>query len=108
MKLTNTLLDVYFTAFKNKDIEAVTSTLSDDVVLLDWVSSAVGKTNVLRIFTNIFETFKSIDVDIIDVITEGNRFSIELLIVLDETIINVIDVIHIRDNKITKINAFKQ
>ena len=106
--MNNTLINSYFDAFTKKDIKLIEDILSDDITLKDWNVTAFNKKNVLEVFKNIFESFKIIKVDIVDTISQDNKVAVHICISLDETLVQVVDVLYFKDEKIYKINAFKQ
>ena len=52
----------YFTAFSNKELDALAGMFDDHVTLRDWEMSASGKTAVLAANKNIFDSVETITV----------------------------------------------
>jgi ketosteroid isomerase-like protein len=99
----------YFTKFSNKDISALNDMFTDDITLTDWDINVSGKTNVLDANKNIFDNVKSISI-IVKNIAENNNFVFaEIDITINsETLLNVVDVIEFRKEKIKSICAYKR
>jgi ketosteroid isomerase-like protein len=106
--MNNTIIQQYFDAFTNKNLEVIQSLLADDVALLDWNVQVYGKADVIKVFANIFNSFNTIEVDIINSIIEGNQAAVQINIQLDDISLKVMDVISFTDTSITKIDAYKQ
>ena len=106
--MNNTIIQQYFDAFTNKNLEVIQSLLADDVVLLDWNVQVYGKADVIKVFANIFNSFNTIEVDIINSIIEGNQAAVQINIQLDDISLKVMDVINFTNASITKIDAYKQ
>lgn len=106
--MNNTIIQQYFDAFTNKDLEVIQSLLADDVSLLDWNVQVHGKADVINVFANIFSSFNTIKVDIINSIIDGNQAAVQINIQLDDINLKVMDVISFTSTSITKIDAYKQ
>ena len=106
--MNNTIIQQYFDAFTNKDLQVIQSLLADDVALLDWNVQVYGKVDVMKVFANIFNSFNNIEVDIINSIIEGNQAAVQINIQLDDISLKVMDAISFTDTSITKIDAYKQ
>ena len=104
----NELLQEYFTAFSNKDINTLITLFADDIVLIDWNTTAYKKEDVLSVFVEIFKTFKNIKVEINDILINSSKASVQLCLVLDDLKLKVVDIIYFKDSKICKIDAYKQ
>lgn len=109
MKYKEKLIE-YFKAFSDKDIDSLSKMFSDQISLVDWNISAIGKKKVVDINQNIFDNVKTIKVTPIDFYCNSNTsYAIKILIIIDEDeTLNVIDIINFDDNgMITSITAFK-
>lgn len=103
----------YFEAWNNRDLSSLSEMFSDNIILKDWENVYNGKEKVLKANADIFNSFKNIE---LTVVNEASKFDTnndsyihycELSIMLDKDIINVIDVIRVKDNLITSIKAYK-
>jgi hypothetical protein len=100
----------YFELFSKKDLDEISHFFSDDVVLRDWETLAIGKEQVLAANKNIFNNVNKIQVKLINQsLSHNNRVYNEIVIEInDEETLLVIDVI-VFDEKglIKKIEAYK-
>ena len=100
----------YFELFSNKDLDELSHFFSDDVVLRDWETLAIGKEEVLAVNKNIFNNVNKIQVKLINQsLSHNNRVYNEIVIEInDEETLLVIDVIVFDENGlIKKIEAYK-
>ncbi len=102
------ILMEYFNMFSNKDLDGLLSLFDEDVTLVDWEISANGKENVLKANQNIFNLVNTIKVNIINVFEKENEFCCQLVITINETdVIEVVDIIKFKNNKIISVKAYK-
>jgi len=100
----------YFELFSKKDLEGLSHFFSDDIVLRDWETLAIGKEEVLAANKNIFNNVNKIQVKLINQsLDHNNRVYNEIVIEInDEETLLVIDVILFDENElIKKIEAYK-
>lgn len=57
----------YFSSFCSKNIEDLKEIFSDDVELVDWNNQYIGKDNVIKEVQSIFDTFESIQLNVIKI-----------------------------------------
>jgi len=103
------LITRYFDSFSKKDIDTISELFADNIVLQDWNIYEVGKANVLKANSNIFDSIEEIKVIPITFYKNSDTLyavQIEIQTNSDEKI-RVIDVIEFNgDGKINKITAF--
>jgi ketosteroid isomerase-like protein len=102
----------YFTAFSNKELDALAGMFDDHVTLRDWEMSASGKTAVLAANKNIFDSVETITVTPLKLYQDDNTVSAEISIdVYDNdgvtTVLKVVDVIEFVGDKIRSVRAYK-
>lgn len=94
----------YFSAFENKDIDALAEMFHDSVSLKDWNICASGKESVLEANTNIFESVGGLSVRIQNLYVCGLTAIAELLIFVDDAdALPVVDII--KFNTVEKIES---
>ena len=98
----------YFTTFSSKDINGLDAMYTDDVVLRDWETSAVGRTDVLAANQVIFDAVETIEVTPLAIYQEMDTITAELSVLIDGTdTLLVIDVFTFVDGKISNIRAYR-
>jgi hypothetical protein len=116
-----TRLSHYFNAFSKKNIEALASLVSDDVLLQDWEIEADGKEAFINANKKIFDSCNEITItrntifygDILDATDGIDRsyftFFCPISITIDGNIIQVLDLISFnKDGEICAVLAYKQ
>ncbi len=117
----------YFSSFCSKNIEDLKEIFSDDVKLVDWNNQYVGKDEVVKEVQSIFETFESIQLDVINIynsidiiededsevllaIPSDNLFSCQIEIKFDGgDSLRIIDLIEFNnDAQIKNLTAYKR
>ena len=110
------LLNDYFTAFSNKDLDRLSELFHDSVTLRDWnLPLTRGKDAVLRANQNIFDSVENIHIQqlaLYECSYNAGSYAVNILIDIvdkdnEKTMIKVIDLIDIVDGKITRIEAYK-
>jgi hypothetical protein len=106
------LLRNYLLAFSEKDLHALESMFSDNIILHDWDVIATGKTEVLAVNKHIFDNVGKILINIDNFSedrTDSNLMFAQIEVIIDGETINVVDVIKFdKNDKITKISAYRQ
>ena len=115
------LINKYFEAFSNKDLDTLGELLDKDIWLTDWTASVRGKDNVLKFNEELFSKFSVIIATPVKIYGPTNvdedqdyvSYAIEVAITLIDysdvhTYLTVIDQIDIVDNKIMNITAYKK
>jgi len=106
------LLRDYLTAFADKNLTMLEFMFSNDVILHDWSILATGKEAVLAANKTIFDNVTNIVINIDNFSedrTDNNLMFAQLEVIVDNEVINVVDVIKFdKNNKITKITAYKR
>jgi hypothetical protein len=106
------LLRNYLLAFSEKDIDALESMFSDNIILHDWDILATGKQEVLTFNKHIFDSVGNIIINVDNFSedrTDSNLLFAQLEVIIDNEVINIVDVIKFdKNNKITKISAYRQ
>ncbi|MCQ3939400.1 MAG: nuclear transport factor 2 family protein [Chloroflexi bacterium] len=103
------LFRVYLRYYADKNLEAISAMLAEDVHLRDWNISVNGKAEVVRETAKNFAEAASIDIQILDVYENADTVAGELRIVVDGTIdLYVVDVVTFnKHSKVTAIRAYK-
>lgn len=115
----------YFSYFCSKNIEELKNIFSYDIELKDWNNNFVGKEEVLKEIELIFNSFTSIQLDVVDIynsidiiedgehlidIPSGNKFICQIEISFDnKESLRVIDLIEFDNSgKIKNLTAYKR
>ena len=100
----------YFKLFSKKDINALKSLFSKDIILKDWDINVKGINNVIETNEKIFKSVETILVTPIAIYQDGFVLVCEInILVNNPEKIRVIDIIKFNKNKkIQEISAFKQ
>lgn len=101
----------YFTAFSNKNIKILDDLYADAIYLIDWTDSAHGKTNVLEMNQNLFNSFDGIEIIVQKIYFDKNVATCEIKILLDDKnkrlTLKVVDIIEYNDRgEIIAIRAY--
>lgn len=101
----------YFIAFSGKNTRKLNDMYADSISLNDWIDSAQGKENVLKMNKNLFNLFDGIKINIKNIYCVKNVASCEIEILLDDKnkriILNVVDIIEYDESKkIVAIRAY--
>jgi len=97
----------YFEKFRNKDIRGLSHLYSQNIHLLDWNISVVGKEEVLNANTSLFDLDFTLDVHTIH--HSNNKTFNEITITIGEEKLEIMDVITFNENyQITNITAYKR
>ena len=100
------LSELYFTAFKNKNIELLKNLYSEDVQLIDWTGQWYGIESVLKSNEDLFQLEYELQVDETNIIQNKSYNSLQIR--FEEGPIDILDVLYFDDkNKIIKIRAYK-
>lgn len=109
-KQLNTIADSYFNAFANKDVNALSNLLADDVLLFDPIIQEVkSKKLVLEANQNIFSGVNKITFEQREIFIDMEKSTIigQLKINFDGKIIDVVDIIIVNQSQlISKITAY--
>ena len=101
------LAKAYVEAFGEKDIDRVAQLLEEDFVLEDPVVSRVeGKKLALDVIQGIFNSCKFLSFRDRNIFEEGNITIVEFDLVLDETVLQGVDIIVWRGEKIQELRAY--
>jgi len=103
----------YFSAWNSRDVDALASTMADDVTLRDWDVEVTGNTSVVGATANIWRDVPTIHIAIMHISIDEmqNRAYCMLSITNDDNTLNlrVLDVLHFTpEGKILLVDAFKQ
>jgi len=100
----------YFSAFSDKNLGLLECMFSDSVSLVDWEVSAYGIEQVLAANQKIFDSVKSLNIEVKNIAQTGNTVLAEIRVIIDDAmVVNVVDIIEFDlYNKIDKISAYKQ
>lgn len=99
----------YLRHYADKNLEAVTDMLADNVHLRDWNISVLGKAEAVRETAKNFAEAESIEINILDVYENADTVAAELHIVVNGTIdLFVVDVVTFNEQgKVTAIRSYK-
>jgi len=102
------VIEEYFDAFVNKDLERLSQLYSDDVVLSEWDENIfTGKKAVLQANADLFGKFEKIGVIVKARGESGNISLNEIIVNLDDVSVKVVDSIVVQDEKIVYIMAYR-
>jgi ketosteroid isomerase-like protein len=102
------VIEEYFEAFVNKDLERLSQLYSDDVVLSEWDENVfTGKEAVLQVNADLFDKFENIGVVVKARGESGNISLNEIIVLLDDISVKVVDAITVQDEKIVYIMAYR-
>lgn len=97
----------YFESWSKKNLNELSSFLHDDCVLEDWENSIDGKIEILD-FNKKFFFENNVSLKINEIYENRNNVWAHLTITLNNTeVLEVIDVLNFKNDKIIKIKAFK-
>ena len=103
------LIDEYFNAWNLRDIDALKKIFSDNILLEDWEIKEIGLSAVIEANKKIFNEVPNIKAHVQRIAMGHNCVFCELKISINaEEIIDVVDIITIKDDKITEIKAYKK
>lgn len=109
------LIEKYFEAFNNKDLNTLSELYADNVILNEWNENVFeGKDAVLAANKKLFDRYENVNIEILtsgidDVSSSTLYISLnEIAVTLDDEVhITVVDVIEIIDDKIRSITAYR-
>jgi hypothetical protein len=102
------LVKNYLADFCTKNLENLEKVYDNEVQLRDWEITAKGKENVISANKELFSNFETIKIHILNTSYRDKLVFVEFILELDDTVLNVVDVININDNgKIKSIKAYK-
>ena len=97
----------YFEKFRNKDIRGLSHLYSQNIHLLDWNISVVGKEEVLNANTSLFDLDFTLDVHTIH--HSNNKTFNEITITIGEDVLEIMDIITFNEKfQIENITAYKR
>ena len=103
------LLKDFLHAYEQKDLDAISEMVSEDVFLRDWNLEASGKESLIREFSKNFATQASIEIRILRTFSSDAGTAAEIEIALgDEQTLRVVDILGFdNDLKISSIVSYK-
>ena len=104
------VVEDYLDFFENKDIESIYDIFSDECSLTDWnIGTVTGKENVINIYKNIFDSVKTIDVNISHIHEDiTGILSCEMVLSIDGEEMLIADIFEFDDKDCIKsIRAYK-
>ena len=107
MRETRLVID-YLMAFSEKRIDDLSHMFDDNIELIDWDNHVVGKEAVLLFNIGLFDSVKKIDVYVDQLGDGGDVVFAKIKVIIDQTVLNVVDVITVANGKIKRIEAYKQ
>jgi len=96
----------YIAAFDQRNVEALSALLHDDIVLEDPAGRFAGKATVLKYISGIFDAIKDLSFSAQEIIVESPRSVIEFRLVLDGKVLVGTDVIEWRDGQLAVLRAY--
>ena len=102
----------YLSSFENRDLGGISKLMSDEVILRDWEVIAEGKESVLATNKKIFESFREIELSILNIISSSTNvlveFSLNLISESGLESLLVADVIEFgNDGLISEVRAYR-
>jgi ketosteroid isomerase-like protein len=104
------IVEDYLDFFENKDVESICSLIADDCSLTDWdVGKVTGTPQIVNVFSNIFNSFDKIEVNISHIHEEvAGALICEMVLSLDDEEILVADIFEFdEEDKIKALRAYK-
>jgi hypothetical protein len=84
----------YLDYFGCQDLDSIESLLSPECVLSDWnVGIVKGIENVMKVYSDIFNSVEKIDIDILHLYEDSDAIISEMIITMDEKVMPIVDVI---------------
>lgn len=104
------LCQEYFNAFSSKDLGALEKIYDEDVALLDWEQSVVGKSAVLDANRGLFEQVDTLEIVVVKIHVADRVAACEISIVINgELTLKVLDLITwTPQGQILKVDAYRQ
>ena len=99
----------YLDFFENKDLTSIENLLADNCSLSDWeIGTVNGKDDVMKVFSNIFDTVKNISVSIQHIHEDPDVIICEMILTVDEQELLVADIFEFdKFGRIKCIRAYK-
>jgi len=103
------LFRAYLRHYADKDLDAISDMLAEEVHLRDWNISVFGKAEALRETAKNFADAESIEIHILALYENADAVAGELHIIVDEKIdLYVVDVVTFNpEGKVTAIRSYK-
>ena len=104
------IVEDYLDFFESKDVDSISEIISDQCSLTDWnIGTVTGKENVINIYKNIFDSVKTIDVNILHIHEDITGILIcEMVLLIDGEEMLVADVFEFDDKDLIKsLRAYK-
>ena len=84
----------YLQHYAARDLERTTAMFADDITLRDWTVSVRGKAAAVAETARNFSTVRSLDIEVLHLVEEGDTVAGELRIVVDGALVlHVVDVL---------------
>ena len=105
------IAEKYFENFNNHDIAGLSELYSDDIILKDWITTLMGKDEVLSGNSDAFSTLEHISISVKNIYESdsGAACEIEISIVNEKEsiLLHVVDVLTINEEgKISEVRAY--
>jgi ketosteroid isomerase-like protein len=102
------IIEEYFQAFANKDLQKLSMLYDDNIVLSEWGENIfTGKLAVLKANEELFNKFKNIGVLVKTRAAQNNCSLNEIVVYLDDVDVKVVDSITVDGEKIVGIMAYR-
>ena len=104
------IVEDYLDFFENKDTDSISDLFSEDCTLTDWnVGTVVGKQNVVKLFSEIFNSVGNIEANVSHIHEDPDGILIcEMVLLLDEEELLVADVFEFNEeDQIKALRAYK-
>lgn len=103
------IIERYFEAWNAGDLQTLSMLMHEDVQLRDWSNEVSGHDAVIMANSKIFDQFPEAQIEIISIASyKENKVFAQLQIYLTlENKIDVVDIFEIKNDRITKITAYK-
>ena len=104
------VVEDYLYFFENKDVDNIAELFSEDCYLVDWnVGKVTGKSNVIDVYTNIFNSVQEIEADISHIHEDAaGILTCEMILVIDGEEMLVADIFEFdEDDNIKALRAYK-
>jgi hypothetical protein len=100
----------YFKFWNEKKTDSILKLMSNKILLRDWILRVKGKKKIEKILLKHFKKFRISKIKLLETAKSKQSFFCKISIKLvntKKTILNVIDIITIKNGKISSIHAYK-
>jgi predicted ester cyclase len=101
------LINNYFYAWNNKDLEMIRKLIDKNIKLKDWEQEVSGEVEFIKANQKIFEEIPDINAEVLGIACIDEKVFTRLKIKINGDHIDVIDYFELKNDKITMIQAYR-